>query len=84
MKKSNNQSYNRIVEYIQNNPMLNPVDRRNLMIYATQLYINGIENKEGETVEDILEDLKKLNIKLRTGANTSVVSKRLEREMEIT
>lgn len=83
MKKSNNQSYNRIVEYIQNNPMLNPIDKRNLMIYATQLYINGIENKENETIEDILEDLKKLNVKLKTSANTSIVSERLAREIQI-
>lgn len=83
MKKSNNQSYDRIIEYVQNNPMLNPADKRNLIMYATQLYINGIENKENETAEDILRDLATLNRKLKTSANTSIVSKRLEREMEI-
>ena len=35
MKYTNNESYNTIVEYVKNNPMLHPEDKRNLMNCAT-------------------------------------------------
>lgn len=83
MKKSNNLSYNRIIEYINDNPNLDKKKKRILISYATQLNKYNIENKENENIKEILEDIKKLNIHLKTQSNTSLALERFERVLNI-
>ena len=80
---TNNQSYNRIREFIRENPDLNEKRKRMLIHYATQLYTNNVENVEVVNSEDILDDLRVSNEYLSQGENTTVVAKRLQEELNI-
>lgn len=83
MRQSNNESYNRIIEYIKENPELDSERRRILVQYASQLLINNIENIEDESMEAILSSIKLLNTTLRNGESTSIVARRLEEEIKL-
>ena len=83
MQKSNNESYNRILEYILNNPNIEEDERRTLISYATILKSSNVENIETENIETILADLKRLNESLKSSNDTSLVAKRIEEELEI-
>ena len=58
MKKTKNESYNRIIEYLYKNNNIEEDDRIYLIHYATQLYKNKLENSKEETLNDIYDSLK--------------------------
>lgn len=83
MKKSNNLSYNRIIEYINNNSDLEKNKKRFLISYATQLNEYDIENKETENVKDLLQDIKYLNFYLKIQKTTPISLERFEKLLNI-
>lgn len=65
MKKTNNNSFNRIVDYlIENDFTFLEEDKKFLMNYAASIYLNGVENIQDENIKDIINDTKKINIYL--------------------
>lgn len=83
MKKSYNGSVNRIMNYIDNNKNITPVEKRMLLNYAAQLYINKVENIQNEKIELILKDIKYLNNHLKESDDTSIVRSKLDDEIKI-
>lgn len=83
MKKTSNESYNRIIEYIKSSPNIEEETKRILFSYATQLYIHNVENKETESLDEMLNDIKRLNEVLKVSNDTTIVAKRLEDEINI-
>lgn len=77
MKKTNNSSYNRIVEYLKNDQYVDDGEKRFLINYATQLYKNNIENVEIESIEDVYESLKKYGETLKYMEDTSFTRMRI-------
>ena len=57
MKKSNSESYNRIMDYLIKNENISEKEKMFLVKYATKLYANSIENVEKENIGDILSEL---------------------------
>lgn len=77
MKKINNSSYNRIIEYLKNDQYIDDSEKRFLINYATQLYKNNIENVEIESIEDVYESLKKYCETLKYMEDTSFTRMRI-------
>lgn len=77
MKKVDNQSYNRIIEYLNEMDDIDENEKRYLMYYASQLYKKNIENIEKETVTDIFEALKNYNESLKDCVYNSITIKRI-------
>lgn len=77
MKQVTNQSYNRIMNFLKNNPQLNDEEKRYLIHYATELYKNNVENLENETLQDIFTSLKIYSNQLKECADTSITRNRI-------
>lgn len=78
-----NESCKRILNYIKENPTLEPTKKRLLISYATQLYLNNVENIEESSIQDIFSDLRVLNDSLEHSENTTIVAKRLSEELKV-
>lgn len=77
MKKTNNNSYNRIMEYLNNN-IVSDKDRMFLIRYATELYKNKIENVPLEEKSKVLNELKIALRHLENCENNSVKFARIK------
>lgn len=78
-----NESCKRILAYIENNPTLDSSEKRILLSYVSQLYVNDMENVEKLDLEDIFNDIKELNKSLETSDSTSLVARRLNEELKL-
>lgn len=83
MQKSNNKSYNRIVEYLDNIREIDDSEKRYLLYYAAQLYKNKVENVEHESLNDIYEALKIYSESLNGSVDNSITVKRILDVIEI-
>ena len=83
MKKTNNNSYNRIIEYLKDNENIIDSEKRYLFYYATELYKNGVENIENENIDIIIDDLKILNSHLRNSHDTNLTHERINEVLDI-
>lgn len=83
MKKSNSESYNRIMDCLIKNENISEKEKMFLVKYATKLYANSVENVEKENIGDILSDLKVLNDNLKECNNTSISQKRIGDILEL-
>jgi len=79
MEKYHNESYERIFNYIANNQQLEPDKKRNLIRYATLLYLNKIENSKKVNLKDYLLDLKKVYKYLGESSLNSITRERVMR-----
>ena len=79
MKKISNESYNRIMEYIKSEQNISSEKQRQLVKYATLLYVNDVENVEQESINDIAQSLKCIALELQKGTDTKITSNRLKK-----
>lgn len=83
MKKVDNQSYNRIIEYLNNAEDIDENEKRYLVYYATQLYKNGVENIEEESIHDIYDALREFNESLMNCDDNLITKQRILTVLDI-
>lgn len=83
MKVVDNQSYNRIIQFLNAEKNLDEMERRYLIYYATQLYKSNVENVENEKIQDIYDALRELSSTLIDCADNSITSKRINDIVDI-
>lgn len=82
MKKTNNESYNRIMKFLSEEEV-SAERRRYLIHYATKLYKQNLENVEKENIKDIFNDFNTLNNTIKICNDTSINKKRISEMFEI-
>ena len=83
MKDVDNQSYNRIIKFINSETDISEEDRRYLIFYATQLYKNNVENVVDESMQDIYDSLRELSTMLINCADNSITYRRINDIVDI-
>lgn len=57
MKKMQNESYNRIIDYLKDNPSIDKTEKKLLLSYATELILNNRENVSKISSEEVYNDI---------------------------
>lgn len=83
MKKVNNQSYNRIIQYLEQTVDIDESEKRYLFYYATQLYKNNIENIENENINDIYASLREFVENIEFMNDTTITKRRINEVLDI-
>jgi len=83
MKKTNNQSFNRIIDYLNSKSYISESSKRLLLEYATRIYKENVENVEKEELDDFLFDLKVYAEWLKSSSDTSITKLRINEIINI-